>query len=66
MLKLKMKNHNTILTEKQQKYQHYHQVRYEYLKSEERLPSDQSRKKEQAKFTHSLLCKAFERINKNN
>ena len=27
MIKLKMKNYNTILTEKQQKYQHYHQVK---------------------------------------
>ena len=29
--------------------------KYEYLKGEERLPSDQSRKKEQAKFKHSSL-----------
>ena len=27
MIKLKMKNYNMILTEKQQKYQHYHQVK---------------------------------------
>ena len=25
MIKLKMKNYNSILTEKQQKYKHYHQ-----------------------------------------
>ena len=27
MVKLEIKNYNTILTEKQQKYQHYHQVK---------------------------------------
>ena len=27
MIKLKMENYNTISTEKQQKYQHYHQVK---------------------------------------
>ena len=27
MIKLKMKNYNMILTEKQQKYQYYHQVK---------------------------------------
>ena len=27
MIKLRMKNDNTILTEKQQKYQHYHQAK---------------------------------------
>ena len=27
MIKLKMKNYNTILTEKQQKYQHYYQAK---------------------------------------
>ena len=37
MVKLKMKNYNTILTEKQQKYQHYHQVKYEFLIDEEVL-----------------------------
>ena len=26
MIRLEIKNYNTILTEKQQKYQHYHQV----------------------------------------
>ena len=28
MIKLKMKNYNTFLTEKQQKYQHYHKVKF--------------------------------------
>ena len=37
-------------------YQHY-----EFLTGEERLPSDQSRIIEQAKFTYSPLGKAFEK-----
>ena len=43
-----------ILTEKQQKYQHY-------LTGEEILPLDQSRLTEQATFTYSSLGKAFEK-----
>ena len=39
--------------------------KYEYCTDEEILPSDQSRIKDQAKFTHSPLCKEFEK-NKNN
>ena len=35
--------------------------KYEYLTGEEILPSDQSRIIEQAKFTYSLLSKAFEK-----
>ena len=35
--------------------------KYEYFAGEEILPSDQSRTIEQAKFTHSLLGKAFEK-----
>ena len=35
--------------------------KYEYLSSEEILPSDQSRITEQAKFTYSPLSKAFEK-----
>ena len=27
MIRLELNNYNTILTEKQQKYQHYHQVK---------------------------------------
>ena len=27
MIRLKMKNYNKLLTEKQQKYQHYHEVK---------------------------------------
>ena len=45
MIKLKMENYNTILTEKQHKYQHYSGKihKYEYLTGEEILPTDQSR-----------------------
>ena len=61
----KMKNCNTILTEKQEKYQHYLYLgkidKYQYLASEEILPSNQSRIIEQANFTYSPLDKAFEK-----
>ena len=52
-----------MLTEKQQKYQHYHQVKliYEYLTGEEMLPCNQSRIIEHAKFTYPLLGKKFEK-----
>ena len=55
MLRLCMKNYNTILTEKQQKYQHYHQVKLtnmNYLQVNRII--------EQAKFSYSPLGKAFE------
>ena len=58
-----MKKHNTILTEKQQKYQHYHlekHYKHVYFTGEEILRSVQSRVIEQAKFTSSPLGKAFE------
>ena len=60
--KIKMKNYNMILTEKQQKYQHYYQVKlinmiifqakkyFHLIKVE----------LDQAKFTYFLLGKAFE------
>ena len=60
MLRLEMKKYNMILTEKQQKYQHYHQVKLvhmTFLTGEEILPSDESRIIEQAKFTYSPLEK---------
>ena len=53
-----MKSFNTILIEKQQEYQHYHQVKK--AEGKEMLPSDQSRMIERAKFTYSPLGKAFE------
>ena len=64
MIKLEMRNYNMILTEKQQKYQRKNKSgkidKYEFLTGEEILPFDQSRIIEQAKFTYSLLGKAFE------
>ena len=35
--------------------------KYEYLMGEEILPSNQKQKIEQAKFTYSLLAKAFDK-----
>ena len=46
MIKLEMKNCNTILTEKQQKYSHYPFAnfdKYKYLTSEGILPSNQDK-----------------------
>ena len=56
-----------ILTEKQQKYQHYHLEKpdkYEYLTCEEILPSNQRQRIEQAKFAYPHLEKAFEKQTK--
>ena len=56
MIKFRMKNYNTKLREKQQKYQVYHQEKFyksEYLMGEEILPSNKSRIIEQARFTYS-------------
>ena len=39
---------------------------YEYITGEEILPSNQQQMVEQAKFTYSLLRKAFEKQTKNN
>ena len=62
MIMSEMKNYNTILTEKQQKYQlliGYQQIdRNKSLTGEEILPSDQRRVTEQAKFTNFFLEKA--------
>ena len=63
-----MKNYNRTLIERLQKYQLYHQVikidKYEYLTGKEILPSNQQQIIEQAKFTYSLLGKAFEQQTK--
>ena len=59
-----MKNGNMILTEKLQKYPHYHREKidkYAFVTSEEILPSDQSRITEPAKFRYSSLEKDFEK-----
>ena len=61
------KNCNMILTEKQQKYQYYHNKKdeYECLTGKEILPFDQRQIIEQAyiftKFTYPPLGKAFEK-----
>ena len=63
-----MKNYNMILTERLQKWRHYHWKIdiYEYFTAEENLSSDQNRMIEQAKFTYSLLGEALEKQTKTN
>ena len=46
---------------KLQKYQPYHQAKYEYLTGKEILPFNQQQIIEQAKFTYSPLGKAFQK-----
>ena len=58
MIKLNMKKYNMILIEKQQKYQHYHQVK---LINMNILQMNQSRIIQQATFTYPPLGKAFEK-----
>ena len=54
-----------ILTEMQQKYQHYHLEKYEYVAGEEMLPPDQRKVIKQAKFAHSCtLGKVLEKQSK--
>ena len=48
MIKLKMKNYNTTLIERQLKYPLYHQAKF----VEDILPSNQQQVIEQAKFKH--------------
>ena len=62
--RLEMKNYSMILTEKLQKYQVDHQVKYEYLTGEGILPLDQNRVIEKATFTYSSLVKALEKQTK--
>ena len=62
-----MINYNTILTEKQQKYQVLSSAKndkYEYLTGEEILPSDQTIITEQASFYIPISVKYLK--NKNN
>ena len=63
MIKLKMKHCNTILTEKQEKYQHYHQIKSinMYFLQSNFLPCDQIRIMEQDRFAYSLLSIAFQK-----
>ena len=66
-IKLKMKNYNTILIEKQQKISALSSGKldkYEYLTGEEIFPSNQRQIIEQAKFTYSPLGKAIEKLTK--
>ena len=66
-IKLKMKNYNTILIGKQQKISALSSGKldkFEYLTSEEILPSNQRQIIEQAKFTYSLLGKDFKKQTK--
>ena len=53
-----------ILIERLQKYQLYHQVKYEYLTGEEILSSNQQQIIQQAKFTNSPLGKTFKKQTK--
>ena len=59
MIRLEVKTYNIILTEKQQKYLHYH-YKYEYLTDEEILPSDQGKMLEQDILTYPPLGKPLE------
>ena len=62
MKKLKIKNFNMILIKKQQKYSHYHQIKFKNMnisQGKKKLPSNQSGTIKQAKFTYSLLGKPF-------
>ena len=65
MIRLEMKNYNTILISKLLKYQPYHQAKLIsmniYLTGEEILPSNQKQIIEKSKFTYSPLVKAFEK-----
>ena len=63
MIRLEVKTYNIILTEKQQKYLHYH-YKYEYLTDEEILPSDQGKTLEQDILTYSPLGKPLEKQKK--
>ena len=66
IIRLEMKNYNTILIDKQKKYQHDHEVKLinEYLTGKDILPSNQNQIIEQAKFTYSSLGKALEKQTK--
>ena len=61
MIRLEIKFCDTMLTEKQQNIKY---DKYEYLESEETLPSTQRQIIEQAKFSYSPLGKAFEKQTK--
>ena len=56
MIRIEMKNYNTILTEMQQKHQ-----QYQVITGKEIIPPDQRREIEQAKFTCSPKGKTLEK-----
>ena len=60
MLKLEMKNYSTKLTEKQQKYQHYHQVKLININILQVKKYLQIQIIEQGKFNYCLLGKDLE------
>ena len=67
--KIEINNYNMTLTEKQQKYQPYHQVKFinmNILQVKKYYPSNQRRVIEQATFTSSPMGKAFRKTDKNN
>ena len=61
MIRLEMKNYNTIKAAKLSALSSEKIDKYEYLTGEDILPSDQRRVIEQTKFTYSPLGKAFEK-----
>ena len=67
MIKLEMCYYKIILTETQQKYQHYHQeklINNNVLQVKKILTPDQRRVIEQAKMAYTPLGKAFEKRTK--
>ena len=66
MIRLEMKNYNMILTEKQQKYQHYHQVKVIKVNilQVKKYGLLIKYKTEKAKFTYFPLGKAFKKQTK--
>ena len=73
MLRLEMRNCNAILTDRQQQYQYYHQLKLTNMNVTglEILSCNKSQIIEQVKFTYSPLGKAFKKqkqlkINKKN
>ena len=61
MVRLEMKNYNMILTEKHQKYQHYHPEKLINMNVKEISPFNQTQVIEQAKFRYSPLGRALEK-----
>ena len=60
-MKLNLRNYNTVLTRKLQKYQHYHQLKLNILQLKKYYPFDQRRRTVLAKLTSSPLAEVFEK-----